>query len=41
MVDQKKSLEEIIFSEDEESTPNRVVIMDDLMNEALIPVTKM
>ena len=34
VVNQEQSLEEIVFSENEESTPNRVVVMDDLMNEA-------
>ena len=34
VVNQEKSLEEIVFSENEESALNRVVVMDDLMNEA-------
>ena len=34
VVNQEKSLEEIVFSENEVSAPNRVVVMDDLINES-------
>ena len=34
LMNEHKDLEQIAFSEDESNAPNRVVIMDDLMNEA-------
>ena len=33
-MNEHRDLEQIVFSEDENNAPNRVVVMDDLMNEA-------
>ena len=34
LMNERRDLEQIVFSEDENNAPNRVVVMDDLMNEA-------
>ena len=40
LLNEHKDLEEIVFGESENNTPNRVIVMDDLMNDAFNPKDK-
>ena len=40
LLNKHKDLEEIVFGENENNTPNRVIVMDDLMNDAFNPKDK-